>query len=116
MEEEQKTWLEKQLAFYKDAGHLFVFMHYPIVTKTLDEKETYSNFPLDKRSTYLELFQRYGVIAIFAGHLHQCFSCWLGSIEMVTCGPSGKPLGKGYPGYNWISVSKEGYKYEYIPL
>jgi 3',5'-cyclic AMP phosphodiesterase CpdA len=115
-EEKQKAWLEKQLASYKDANQIFVFMHYPIVTKKLDEKETYSNFPKEKRGVYLELFHHYGVKAIFAGHLHQCFSCWLDSLEMVTCGPSGKPLGEGYPGYNWITISKEGYKYEYIPL
>ena len=116
IENEQKAWLEAQLRSIKDVDQVFLFMHYPIVTKKLDEKETYSNFPMDKREEYVDLLQRYGVSAVFAGHLHQCFSCWLGTIEMVTCGPSGKPLGKGYPGYNWISVSEDGYRYEYIPL
>lgn len=116
IEAEQKIWLEKELGKAQNASQTYVFMHCPIVTKTMDDKETYSNFPIPKRREYLDLFKKYGVGAMFAGHLHQCFSCVLDGIEMVTCGPSGKPLGSGFPGYNLVTVTKEGYSYKYIAL
>ncbi len=116
LEQEQKQWLEAQLEKASGSEHIFVFMHCPIVTKRMDEPDTYSNFPADKRMEYVEIFDKYHVDAVFAGHLHQCFECFLKGFRMITCGPSGKPLGNGYPGFNLVSVTKDKFIYKYIAL
>lgn len=115
-EEEQFRWLEKCLSKAVKSDHIFVFMHYPVVTKDLDEKETYSNFPVSKRRRYVELFKKYGVDVVFAGHLHQNFDCDMEGVRMITCGPSGLPLGKGYSGYNLIEVDGKNYVCTYLPV
>lgn len=116
LELEQKQWLEVQLEKASGSDHVFVFMHCPIVTGKIDEPDTYSNFPAARRSEYVEIFDKYHVTAVFAGHLHQCFECVLKDFRMITCGPSGKPLGKGYPGFNFVSVTKDNYSCKYIAL
>lgn len=40
----------------------------------------------------MRLFQKYGVNAIFAGHLHNNAYGKVGNMEMITIGPVGKVL------------------------
>ena len=115
-EQEQKSWLEEQLSKASGSNHIFVFMHCPIVTRQIDEPDTYSNFPISKREEYVDILDKYHVDAVWAGHLHQSFECHLKNFRMITCGPSGKPLGKGYSGFNLVLFSKNEFSYKYIPL
>lgn len=114
LEEEQFEWLEKQLADAAGAQFRFVFMHCPPFVKNLDEKETYSNLSKEQRERYMRLFERYGVKAVFAGHLHNNSEAEVYGVKVVTAGPVSKPLGTGFSGMNLITIRPCGYTTRFL--
>lgn len=116
LEPEQYEWLENKLAEAEDARFRFVFSHYSFFLKTPDEADKYSNIPLSVRGKYLDLFHRYGVAAVFAGHLHDISYGEDRGMKMVTAGALGKALGKGFHGMNLVKVYPDRFTYEYIAL
>ena len=115
-EEVQFTWLEQELQKTKDARFKFVFTHCSVFLKRMDEPVNYSNFSLPMREKYVRLFQKYGVNAIFAGHLHNNAYGKVGNMEMITIGPVGKVLGTGYQGMNLVKVYPDRFISEFIAL
>ena len=115
-EEVQFKWLEQELQKTKDARFKFVFTHCSVFLKRMDEPVNYSNFSLHMREKYVCLFQKYGVNAIFAGHLHNNAYGKVGNMEMITIGPVGKVLGTGYQGMNLVKVYPDRFISEFIAL
>ena len=115
-EEVQFKWLEQELQKTKDARFKFVFTHFSVFLKRMDEPVNYSNFSLPMREKYVRLFQKYGVNAIFAGHLHNNAYGKVGNMEMITIGPVGKVLGTGYQGMNLVKVYPDRFISEFIAL
>ncbi|KAB6256356.1 serine/threonine protein phosphatase [Bacteroides xylanisolvens] len=115
-EEVQFKWLEQELQKTKDARFKFVFTHCSVFLKRMDEPVNYSNFSLPMREKYVHLFQKYGVNAIFAGHLHNNAYGKAGNMEMITIGPVGKVLGTGYQGMNLVKVYPDRFISEFIAL
>lgn len=115
-EEVQFKWLEQELQKTKDARFKFVFTHCSVFLKRMDEPVNYSNFSLPMREKYMHLFQKYGVNAIFAGHLHNNAYGKVGNMEMITIGPVGKVLGTGYQGMNLVKVYPDRFISEFIAL
>ena len=115
-EEVQFKWLEQELQKTKDARFKFVFTHCSVFLKRMDEPVNYSNFSLPMREEYVRLFQKYGVNAIFAGHLHNNAYGKVGNMEMITIGPVGKVLGTGYQGMNLVKVYPDRFISEFIAL
>ena len=115
-EEVQFKWLEQELQKTKDARFKFVFTHCSVFLKRMDESVNYSNFSLPMREKYVRLFQKYGVNAIFAGHLHNNAYGKVGNMEMITIGPIGKVLGTGYQGMNLVKVYPDRFISEFIAL
>ena len=115
-EEVQFKWLEQELQKTKDARFKFVFTHFSVFLKRMDEPLNYSNFSLPMREKYVRLFQKYGVNAIFAGHLHNNAYGKVGNMEMITIGPVGKVLGTGYQGMNLVKVYPDRFISEFIAL
>ena len=115
-EEVQFKWLEQELQKTKDARFKFVFTHCSVFLKRMDEPVNYSNFSLPMREKYVRLFQKYGVNAIFAGHLHNNAYGKVGNMEMITIGPVGKVLGTGYQGMNLMKVYPDRFISEFIAL
>lgn len=115
-EEVQFKWLEGELKKAKRARFKFVFSHCSVFLKRVDEPVNYSNFPLSMREKYIRLFQKYGVNAVFAGHLHNNAYGKAGNMEMITIGPVGKALGTGYQGVNLVKVYPERYISEFVAL
>ena len=115
-EEVQFKWLEQELQKTKDARFKFVFTHCSVFLKQMDEPVNYSNFSLPMREKYVRLFQKYGVNAIFAGHLHNNAYGKVGNMEMITIGPIGKVLGTGYQGMNLVKVYPDRFISEFIAL
>lgn len=115
-EEVQFKWLEQELQKTKDARFKFVFTHCSVFLKRMDEPVNYSNFSLPMREKYVHLFQKYGVNAIFAGHLHNNAYGKVGNMEMITIGPIGKVLGTGYQGMNLVKVYPDRFISEFIAL
>ena len=115
-EEVQFKWLEQELQKTKDARFKFVFTHCSVFLKRMDEPVNYSNFSLPMREKYVRLFQKYGVNAIFAGHVHNNAYGKVGNMEMITIGPVGKVLGTGYQGMNLVKVYPDRFISEFIAL
>ena len=115
-EEVQFKWLEQELQKTKDARFKFVFTHCSVFLKRMDEPVNYSNFSLPMREKYVRLFQKYGVNAIFAGHLRNNAYGKVDDMEMITIGPVGKVLGTGYQGMNLVKVYPDRFISEFIAL
>ena len=114
-EEEQFSWLTKELHDARKCKHIFIFLHCPIFRVRVDEPVDYSNFPVEKREKYLRLFKDAGVTAIFAGHLHRTLYSEYEGMKMFVVGPVANALGNGTPGFNLVSVTKDGVEVEYVP-
>lgn len=116
LESQQYEWLSKQLG--KKSRMKFVFSHCPVFRKDFEEKEDYSNFPMAEREKYWSLFQKTGVNAVGAGHVHYDRVSGHKDIDMISTGPVTRPLGKGVSGMAiWVvNPSDCTYHYEYYPM
>lgn len=73
-EGEQHRWLEKELDLANKKGlRIFVFTHYPLFLCDPHEPTHYDNIDEPTRGYLLALFARYGVEAVFSGHVHNAF-------------------------------------------
>jgi 3',5'-cyclic AMP phosphodiesterase CpdA len=106
----QQKWLELELVKAKDAAvrWVVVFQHIPFFLQAPDEADQYFNIPMAQRSQYLDLLRRSGVRYVFAGHLHNNSFGKAESLEMITTGPVGKPLGTGASGMRIASLDGDG--------
>lgn len=118
LEEEQYQWMEDRLAdMSAECRQIFLFCHCPVVLESLEEPENYDNFSIPMRKRYMELFSRYGVDAVFSGHLHHCNECEIEGIRMITTGAAGLSLQEGCSeGFGRITVSRNTFEYEFVPL
>lgn len=114
-EEEQLTWLKKELDAARKCRYTFVFLHCPVIRESIDEPEDYFNFPAEKRRQYIDLFKAYGVDAVFAGHCHEDYSTDFEGIRFITAGSVGNALGHGKPGYNVVNVTDTGIDAHFTP-
>lgn len=115
-EAKQYRWLIRQLKKEKGANHVIIFCHYPFFNKSISEPETYSNIGPEAREKYLNLFNEYGVDAVFAGHYHNNALNTFKRIELVTTSAVGKPLGEAPSGFRIIKVEKNKISHEYFGL
>ncbi len=115
-EKKQFRWLRNQLRKAKKSGSIVLFTHYPFFLYDFNEKESYSNQSVEVRDRYFQLFERYGVDAIFAGHLHNNAEASHNGISMITTNAVGKPLGNAEPGMRIITITSEGIKSRYISI
>ncbi|MEE8451030.1 MAG: hypothetical protein V3R99_03915 [Thermoguttaceae bacterium] len=106
MAEQQMAWLKETLARAnaKKCRHTFVFKHYPMCLKSVDEPDQYFNVPGTRRKELLELFHRHNVTAVFSGHHHRNHRVKDGQLELITTASSGKPLGSDPIGLRIVKV------------
>ena len=111
----QEAWLAAELekARREGARRLVVFQHHPWFLADPEEADQYFNIPRETRARYLELFRKYGVSHVFAGHYHRNAQAAAGGLEMITTGPVGKPLGGARSGMRIVKVSDAGIDQEY---
>lgn len=112
LEPQQYKWLEKTLSKSREKNK-FVFMHCPVFRKEFDEKEDYSNLSPKDREKYWGLFVKKGVNAVGAGHIHYDRTASYQGIDMNSCGPVTRPLGKGKSGMAVWKVYPKEKRYEY---
>lgn len=115
---EQDRWLEATL---KEASRsrrrmIMVFQHHPFFISEADEAPQYFNFPIEKRRRYLELLKAHRVRYVFAGHYHRNAAGSDGTLEMITTGPVGKPLGKDPSGFRIVTVDGQVVQHRYYSL
>ena len=103
MGEEQMQWLEKDLQKNKDADNIFVFYHIPTYLYALED---------DTTEPLMELFDKYGVRAVFTGHHHQYSYYNRNAVEYINVGSSGGStgtldFGRGHF-YHYLFVTVKG--------
>ncbi len=115
---EQEQWLVKTLQEVraKKFRHIMVFMHHPFFLENPQEADQYFNIPLSTRKQYLNLFKQYGVQYLFSGHYHRNAFGTDSSINMITTGPVGKPLGKDPSGFRIVTINGNSVDYPYYSL
>lgn len=115
-EKKQLRWLKRKLKQAKSADMIIVFTHYPFFINDFDEIESYSNQSKKDRLKYFNLFEKYGVDAIYAGHLHNNAESSHNGIMMITTNAAGRPLGKAEPGYRLIKIVDGVINSDYISI
>lgn len=108
--EAQKRWLDTDDVLGGTASKV-VLLHHPLYLHDEEEPDNitsrshldgqdfsnrYFHLPSRNRAILLKLFRRGSVVAVFAGHFHQCWETTQGDppIAMVTSGALGKQLGR----------------------
>ncbi|MBT3910794.1 MAG: serine/threonine protein phosphatase [Rhodospirillaceae bacterium] len=82
-EDEQKAWLEGEMAEATKAGkRIFINTHYPLYLTDFDEDEHFDNLAQPGRSWLLDLMERHGVEAQFSGHVH---NFWYNRYGVTDC-------------------------------
>ncbi|MBR5176170.1 MAG: metallophosphoesterase [Bacteroidales bacterium] len=114
-ENEQWDWLEGELRKARKAKFTFLFLHCPIFKKDIDEPEDYENFPMESRRKYIDLLKGYGVDAVLAGHTHKDYDIVFEGIRLVAANPVCNGIGHGQPGFNTVSLTKDGFEIEFHP-
>ncbi|QDV12663.1 Calcineurin-like phosphoesterase superfamily domain protein [Rosistilla oblonga] len=111
----QQTWLQQQLqeANAAKAKHILMFQHHPLFLAEEDEPDQYFNIPLQRRTPLLAQLKQADVRAVFAGHYHRNAYGTAGSMEMITTGPVGRPLGKDLSGFRIVTVHETGIEHRY---
>ncbi|MFW7340893.1 metallophosphoesterase [Pollutimonas sp. H1-120] len=72
IEQEQRVWLDSYLEKAK-GERIFLITHYPIFLLDEHEPSHYDNIDEPARGWLLERIDRYGIEAVFAGHVHNFF-------------------------------------------
>ena len=98
-EQAQLNWLKASLNKKSGKVRKIVFTHHPFFITDINEKDSYSNIPGQKRMEYMQLFKSNGVKMIFAGHYHNNAIAQYDGIEMITTSAVGKQLGKAKSGF-----------------
>ena len=116
---------EKQLEFLEHAlvdsvkqrdSKRIVFMHHPVFVEHPEEGDGRARLPASRRDQLLVLFRKYGVDAVFSGHLHRNNCTRDGSTLMITTTSTGLQAGDDVPGYRLVKVLAEGIQHEFYPL
>ena len=100
----------------KGADHAVIFTHHPLFLERPDEDDDYFNITMERRRVLLDIFKSNDVSAVFAGHLHRNSFGTDGSLQMVTTGPVGYPLGDDPSGFRIVKVLNTGIEHEYFGL
>jgi len=101
----QMQWLEVELSKAEASGDkIIVFMHHPPFVKSADEPAG-ENLPPEIRGRLLDLLHQYGVLELFAGHLHRNAETADGDLEIFVTSASGKPLGDDPSGFRIVELS-----------
>ena len=114
----QDLWLRSALEQAKrsNSKSIMVFMHHSLFLSDPDEPDQYFNLARERRKMYLDLFEKYKVKHVFAGHYHR--NAWgrSGNLEMITTGPVGRPLGSDSSGFRIVTVKGSLVNHKYYRL
>lgn len=115
---EQERWLRAELTRARAAGpgHIVIFQHHPWFIANASEPDQYFNIPLARRAAYLALFREFGVRYLFCGHYHRNAEARDGTLENITSGPVGKPLGGAKSGLRVAIVRDAAIEHRYYEL
>jgi len=117
---EQLLWLKDELEKGKGCKYIFVFLHRPLFS-ALYQNKSYSHFRSEEhRNEIAELFKKYGVSVVFAGHEHLYHSGrYDGLLQVISGGGGGRfhfyPAGN-FHHYLLIEVTQKTAAIRVIPV
>jgi serine/threonine-protein phosphatase CPPED1 len=102
----QEKWMIAELERARSDGgkQVLIFQHIPYFLERADEPDQYFNIPSVTRRRYLELFHRYDVKYVFAGHYHRNALAHDQDLEMITTGAVGVPMGNSQSGFRIVRL------------
>jgi hypothetical protein len=114
----QEAWLKAELGKARASGarHIVVFQHHSWFLEKADEPSQYFNVPIETRRRYLDLLESAGVRYVFAGHYHRNAYGRDGTLEMITSGPVGRPLGADPSGIRIVTVKSDMLEHTYFGM
>jgi 3',5'-cyclic AMP phosphodiesterase CpdA len=80
----QDAWFNETMESLKTDERAIVAGHFPIYVKDINEEESYSNFPAEKRKDILTMFSNHNVVAYLSGHKHELIINNYKGIQMVS--------------------------------
>jgi 3',5'-cyclic AMP phosphodiesterase CpdA len=121
----QFAWLEQELQKGQKERGIILFSHHPFFLKEAAEADdVYFNITQKVRKRYLDLFHKYGVQAIFAGHYHRNSFGTHHQLQMITTASVTEPFHPDFKGIRLITINpiknKDGkrleLKHRYEPI
>jgi 3',5'-cyclic AMP phosphodiesterase CpdA len=116
LENEQYQWLENELKKSQKNNHRFVFAHHPLFLQTIDESDRYQNLPLEYRSKYFDLFDKYNVQYMFVGHWHRNHSVHAGNLTIIVTNGVCVSHSSDPPGFRIVKVYPDRVEHDYYSL
>jgi len=113
--QKHELWFNETLINNSAEGKI-VIGHFPIYIDSIDEKETYSNFPPEKRERLLETFSQNNVGAYLSGHKHELIINNYKGIQLLTGESTSKNFDKRPKGFRKWDVSADTLIHTFISL
>ncbi len=110
------TWFKETMESVKGDERAIVAGHFPIYIEDIDEEESYSNFPLEKRTEILELLSDHHVLAYLSGHKHELIINNYQGIQLVSGESTSKNFDKRSMGFRKWDVSADTLIHSFIAL
>ncbi|MBK1879842.1 metallophosphoesterase [Pelagicoccus mobilis] len=112
------AWFEDQLTQASSKGlPVFVVGHYPLYVKDIGEEEKNPNLPVAKRKEVLDLYRKYGVVAMLGGHTHHLVQNEVEGIQLFNAETTSKNFDKRPFGFRlWHVDPEEGFQNEFVAL
>lgn len=109
-------WFKKTMGSLLKDERPIVVGHFPIYIQDIDEDETYSNFPLEKRTELLGLFKKENVVAYLSGHKHVYLNNNYQGIQLVTGESTSKNFDKRPMGFRKWDISADTLIHSFVAL
>ena len=116
LEDEQFQWLENELKKSLSNRFRFIFAHHPLFVQSIDENDAYENIPVDRRTKYIDLFEKYNVQFMFAGHLHRNNISKTGNLTIIVTNAICVSHSPDPPGLSIIKIYPEKVIHNYYSL
>jgi serine/threonine-protein phosphatase CPPED1 len=115
---EQDRWLHAALQRARNGGtrHIVVFQHHPWFLQSAAEPDHAVTIPLERRAALLALFHTCGVRYLFSGHCHRNVEATDDTLNAITTGPVGRPLGGAKSGFRVALVRDDTIEHRYYEL
>lgn len=114
-EGDQFAWLQKVLERNRNKVTL-IFGHHPFFLEDIDEGDGYFQIQKSKRKTYFDIFSKYGVDAVYTGHLHDNAEGRYLGIPAKTTTSVAYQIGDAQPSVRVITICKGEVSDEIVPV
>jgi 3',5'-cyclic AMP phosphodiesterase CpdA len=114
--QEHDLWFNKTLTNENGDERKIVIGHFPIYIKSIDEKETYSNLPPEKREPLLETFSKNNVEAYLSGHKHEVIINNYKGVQLLTGESTSKNFDKRPKGFRKWEITADTMIHTFVAL